>query len=191
MKKRLLALEDLEHHFRLAQLISKREKQLAKDFPPDLLRIWSDFMTPMLVGKGGLKGDETSEQPHNLALVTVHGLMLQYRDLKNPDRVNKPKNAFAINLSQDSTKRSFFTMQHITHALEQKEVRQIFINPRFKKIEFTFDCGSTYTSEEMIYNMTKGFALQYPDRYKSVSWIAQCHCHGKSNLDRRFSSLTA
>ena len=112
-------------------------------------------MTPMLVGKGGLKGEETSEQPHNLALVTVHGLMLQYRDLEKPDTVKKAKNAFAINLSMYGTKRSFFTMEHILHALEQKEVNPIFNNPRFKRIEFTFDCGSTYTSEEMIYNMTK------------------------------------
>lgn len=191
ISKRIYALQQLEHHFRLAGIIAKREKELAKDFPRDLLRIWSDFMTPMLVGKGGLKGEETAEQPHNLALVTVHGLMLQYRDLQNPDTVKKARNAFAINLSMHSTKRSFFTMEHILHALNQTEVKQIFDNPRFKRVEFTFDCGPGYTSEEMLYNMTKGFALRYPERYKSITWSPQCHCHGKSNLDRRFSSLTS
>ena len=39
--------------------------------------------------------------------------------------------------------------------------------------------------------MTKGFALKFPERWKSITWSPQCHCHGKSNLDRRFSSLTA
>ena len=119
------------------------------------------------------------------------GLWLQYRDLQNSDTVKKAKNAFAINLSMYGTKRSFFTMQHILHALEQKEVNSIFNNPRFKKIEFTFDCGSTYTSEEMMFNMTKGFALMFPGRYQSITWSPQCRCHCKSNLDRRFSSLTA
>ena len=144
MNQRLVCLKELEHHFRLAAVISKREKELAKDFPTDLLRIWTDFMTPMLVGKGGLRGEVTAEQPHNLALVTVHGLMLQYRDLEDPDIVKKPRNAFSMNLSMHSTKRSFFTMQHILHALEQEEVNHIFRNPRFKRVEFTFDCGSTY-----------------------------------------------
>ena len=39
MIQRLLSLKELEHHFHLATVISKREKELAKDFPTDLLRI--------------------------------------------------------------------------------------------------------------------------------------------------------
>ena len=34
---RLAAVKKLEHHFRLQSAISKREKQLAEDFPSDLL----------------------------------------------------------------------------------------------------------------------------------------------------------
>ena len=29
-----------------------------------------------------------------------------------------------------------------------------------------------------------------PKRFDSIRYSPQCHCHGKSNLDRRFSSLT-
>ena len=48
---RLAAVKKLEHHFRLQSAISKREKQLAEDFPSDLLRIWTDFITPVTVGE--------------------------------------------------------------------------------------------------------------------------------------------
>ena len=147
-------------------------------------------MTPATIGKGGLHGAETSKQPHNLALITVHGVMLQYRHLTKP-QVKKAQNAFAMNLCEHAVKTSFFTNKHILHALNQPEIKEIFDNPRFKRIEFTFDCASTYQSEEMVYNLTKGFAKEIlPRRLDSIRFSPQCHCHGKSNLDRRFSSLT-
>ena len=40
LKTRLETLEQLEHHFRLQAVVSKREKQLAAEFPSDLLRIF-------------------------------------------------------------------------------------------------------------------------------------------------------
>ena len=147
-------------------------------------------MTPVTIGKGGLHEEETSKQPHNLALVTVHGVMLQYRHLTKPE-VKEAQNAFAMNLCEHATKTSFFTYKHILHALKQPELNSIFSNPRFKRLEFTFDCASTYQSEEMVYNLTKGFAKEIlPKRFDSIRFPPQCHCHGKSNLDRRFSSLT-
>ena len=96
-------------------------------------------MTPVADGSGGLGGTETSNQPHSLAFVTVHGLMLQYRDLENSS-VPKAQNAFSINLCEHSTKTSFFTFQHILKALDQPKVKQIFSNSRFKRVEFTYDC---------------------------------------------------
>ena len=184
-------MKKLEHHFRLQKIISSREKQLDEDFPPDLLRVWTDFKTPATIGKGGLKGEETAKQPHNLALVTVHGLMLQYKHLSKPE-VKKAQHAFAVNLCEHATKTSYFTYQHILHALEQPEMKKIFNNPRFTRLEFTFDCASTYMSQEMVYNLTKGFAEHIsPRKFTSIRFSPQCHCHGKSNLDRRFSSLTS
>ena len=155
---RLAAVKKLEHHFRLQSAISKREKQFAEDFPSDLLRIWTDFMTPVTVGKGGVHGEETSKQPHNLALITVHGLMMQYRHLTDPS-IKKAQNSFAINLCEHANKTSYFTNKHIQHGLKQPEIWKILNNPRFRRIEFTFDCASTYQSEQMIYNLTKEFAL--------------------------------
>ena len=190
LKTRLGIIRKLEHHFRLQSIISSREKKLANDFPPDLLRIWTDFKTPVTIGKGGIHGEENSKQPHNLALVTVHGLTLQYKHLTDSS-VKKAQSAFAINLCEHATKKSYFTYQHILHALEQPEMKKIWKNPRFKRLEFTFDCASNYESEEMLYNLTKGFAKHVlPRRYDSIRFSPQCHCHGKSNLDRRFSSLT-
>ena len=191
LKTRLEVIRKLEHHFRLQKIISTREKQLHKDFPSDLLRIWTDFKTPATIGKGGLHVEETAaKQPHNLALLTVHGLMLQYRHLTKPG-VKEAQYAFAINLCEHATKKSFFTYQHIHHALKQPKIKKIFNIPRFRRIEFTFDCASTYVSEEMVYNLTYGFAKEMlPRRFDSVRFSPQCHCHGKSNLDRRFSSLT-
>ena len=184
-------MRKLEHHFRLAKAISLREKQLAKDFPPDLLRIYTDFMTPVTIGRGALGGKETSKQPHNLALVTVHGTMLQYGHLTDPS-IKKAQNSFSMNLCEHATKRSYFTYQHILHALNQPGIKKILNNPRFKRIEFTFDCAATYESEKMLYFLTKGFALPcLPRIFKSVRFSPQYHCHGKSNLDRRFSSLTS
>ena len=183
-------MKQLEHHFRLQRVICLREKQLDENMPPDLLRIWTDFMTPVTIGKGGLKGEESSKQPNNLALITVHGLMLQYRDPDQTD-TTEASYAFSMNLCKHATKTSYFTYQNILHGLKQPGVRKIFEDRRFKRLEFTFDCASTYQSGEMIYNLTKGFALQLlPRRFKSVRFNPQCHCHGKSNLDRRFSSLT-
>ena len=116
--------------------------------------------------------------------------MLQYRHLSKPN-VKKVQGAFAINLCEHATKTSYFTYQHILHALDQPEMKKIFNNPRFKRLEFTFDCASTYVSEEMVYNLTKGFATHIlPKRFDSIRYSPHCHCHGKSNLDRRFSSLT-
>ena len=116
--------------------------------------------------------------------------MLQYRHLTNP-LVKKARNSFAITLSEHATKKSFFTFQHIKYALNLPEMKKNFNNRRFKRLEFTFDCASTYQSEEMLYNMTKGFAKSIlPRRFDSIRFTPQCHCHGKSNLDRRFSSLT-
>ena len=70
--------------------------------PPDLLRIWTDFMTPVTVGKGGFKGEESSKQQDNLELITVHDLMLQYRD---PDQTEttEASYAFSINLCKHAT----------------------------------------------------------------------------------------
>ena len=105
--------------------------------------------------------------------------------------MKKAQNAFAINLCEHATKTSYFTYQHILHGLNQTEIRKILMNARFKRVEFTFDCASTYQSEQMIYNLTKQFALDMlPKRFESIRFSPQCHCHGKSNLDRRFSSLT-
>ena len=116
--------------------------------------------------------------------------MLQYRHLTKPG-VKEAQYAFAINLCEHATKKSFFTYQHIHHALKQPKKKKIFNNPRLRRIEFTFDCASTYVSEEMVYNLTYGFAKEMlPRRFDSVRFSPQCHCHGKSNLDRRFSSLT-
>ena len=95
-------------------------------------------MTPVTIGKGGLHGAETSKQPHNLALITVHGVMLQYRHLTKP-QVKKAQNAFAMNLCEHAVKISFFTYKHILHALEQPKIKKIFDKRRFKRIEFTFD----------------------------------------------------
>ena len=39
INSRLDMMRKLERHFRLQSIISSREKKLAKDFPPDLLRI--------------------------------------------------------------------------------------------------------------------------------------------------------
>ena len=190
INSRLVAMKKLEHHFRLQRAISSREKQLDEDMPTDLLRIWTDFMTPVTIGKGGLKGEESSTQPHNLALVSVHGLMLQYRDPAKTE-TTEASYAFSINLCKHATKTSYFTNQHILHGLNQPGVKKIFDDRRFKRIEFTFDCASTYQSQEMVYNLTKGFALEMlPRRFKTVRFSPQCHCHGRSNLDRRFSSLT-
>ena len=190
LKKRLEIIRKLEHHFRLQDIISSREKKLANDFPPDLLRIWTDFKTPATIGKGGVHGEESAKQPHNLALVTVHGTMLQYKHLTDAS-VKKARNAFAINLCEHANKKSYFTYQHVLHALKQPEMKKIWKNPRFKRLEFTFDCAPSYESEEMLYNFTKGFARHIlPRRFDSIRFSPQCHCHGKSNLDRRFSSLT-
>ena len=116
--------------------------------------------------------------------------MLPYRDLNNPD--NKEEcNAFAVNLCEHAKKTAFFTYQHVLHGLKQPKIKEILKNPRFKRIEFTFDCANQYTSEEMLYNLTKEFAQNMlPRRYDSVRQSPQCHSHGKSNLDRRFTSLT-
>ena len=117
--------------------------------------------------------------------------MLQYRHLTKPAIIKKARNAFAITLCEHATKKSFFTYQHIRHALNLPKIRKIFNNPRFKRLEFTFDCASSYQSEEMIYNVTVDFARRtLPRRFDSIRYSPQCHCHGKSNLDRRFSSLT-
>ena len=147
-------------------------------------------MTPVTIGKGGLHGEETSKQPHNLVLVTVHGLMLQYRHIEKPS-IKEAQNSFAINLCEHANKTSYFTYEHIKHALKQPEMKKILNNPRFKRLEFTFDCASTYQSEHTLYNLTKGFAKHMlPRRFHSIRFSPQCHCNGKSNLDRRFSSLT-
>ena len=138
-------------------------------------------MTPVTIGKGGLHGEETAKQPHNLALVTVHGCMLQYRHLIKPG-IQKAQNSFAMNLCEHATKTSYFTFEHIKHGLAQPEMKKIFENPRFKRLEFTFDCASTYQSEQMLYNLTKGFAKTIlPRRFNSIRFSPQCHCHGKSN----------
>ena len=143
-------------------------------------------MTPVTIGKGGLRGEESAEQPHNLALVTVHGVMLQYRHLTNPT-ITKARNAFAMNLCEHAVKTSYFTYQHILHALRQPEIKKIFDNPRFRRLEFTFDCASSYQSEEMVYNLTKGFALHIlPRRFESIRFTPQCHCYGNSNLIAAF-----
>ena len=40
LKTRLMSMKKLEHHFRLSNIIYSREKQLDKDMPVYLLRIW-------------------------------------------------------------------------------------------------------------------------------------------------------
>ena len=63
-------------------------------------------------------------------------------------------------------------------------------NRRHTKVEVTHDNAPTYISKEFLYGCTKTISMMYP-HIKLIRYAPLAPCHGKTNLDRRFSSFTS
>ena len=70
------------------------------------------------------------------------------------------------------------------------QIKEIIENPNHTKLEITFDNARNFKSKEFLYGATKALGLKYP-HLKLLRWVPLCPCHGKTDLDRRFSSVTS
>ena len=186
----LKSLSSLERHFRLARTYLDRNRAISKNFPKALGKNWvrltHDAKNPLVIGKGG-PGTMTTRQKRNLGICSCVGTMVEYAD---PDGGKKPKRAFAANLSLNTDKTSYATLQHLYESCKQPAIKKVLEDKKYTMLEVTFDNARNYISQEFIYGCTKTMFQKFP-HFRLIRWVPLCSNHGKTNLDRRFSSFTS
>ena len=191
-KKVLCDLVGLERHFRLAQVYLKRDRLIAKDFHKGLgsewVRLTHDAKNPLVIGLGGTDGKMTTEQKRLLGMCACVGLMAEYFDVTGSTK--GPKKVFTSNLSLNTDKTANATLQHFWHSLNQSPIKEILLDPRHTKLEISHDNAPTYKCKEFLYGATKIVSDMFP-HIRVIRWAPMCPCHGKSDLDRRFTSFTS
>ena len=106
------------------------------------------------------------------------------------DEGKKPKRAFAANLSMNTDKTFYATLQHLYESCNQPAaIKNVLQNKRHTRLEVTFDNARNYISQEFAYGCTNVRFKKFPN-LRLVRWVPLCTNHGKTNLDRRFSSFT-
>ena len=186
----LKSLTSLERHFRLARTVLDRNRAISKNFPKTLGKNWvrltHDAKNPLVIGKGG-PGVMTTRQKRNLGICSCVGTMVEYAD---PDGGKKAKRAFAANLSLNTDKTSYATLQHLYESCKQPAIKKVLEDKKHTRLEVTFDNARNYISQEFVYGCTKTMFKKFP-HLRLIRWVPLCTNHGKTNLDRRFSSFTS
>ena len=113
--------------------------------------------------------------------------MVEYAD---PDGGKKPLRAFAANLSMNTDKTSYATLQHLYESCKQPAIKEVLEDKKHTNLEVTFDNARNYISQEFVYGCTKTIFKKFP-HLRLIRWVPLCTNHGKTNLDRRFSSFTS
>ena len=183
-------LVSLKRHFRLQRLYLQRYRKIAKNFRKALGREWvqitHDAKNPLVIGDGGVNSAMTTQQKRHRGICGRVGTMAEYCDPLG-DQCRK---AFVINLSRNTDKNTNANLQHLWHSLKQSPIKEILSDKKHTKIAVTFDNARTYISHEFLYGCTKGIVQMFP-HIKVIQWSPMVPCNGKSDLDRRFSSLTS
>ena len=128
----------------------------------------------------------TTGQKRKLGTAACVGLMIEFAD---PNGGDKAKKSFVANVSLNKDKNAEATLQHFQHSCSQSPIKEILEDPSHTKLEVTCDNARNYKSKEFVYGATKGMFKRYP-HLKLIRWAPLCPCHGKTDLDRRFSSFT-
>ena len=184
-------LKPLERHFRLSQTYLERERAITNNFNGALGKNWirliHDSKNPLVIGLGGEHGQMTTEQKRLLGTCSCVGTMIQYSD---PHGGKPALKRFVSNLSLNTDKNAYATLQHLYHSLEQSPIKEIISNTAYTHLEVSFDNAPAYKSHEFLYGCTKVLSQKYP-HLQVIRWVPLCPCHGKTDLDRRFSSFSS
>lgn len=139
-----------------------------------------------MIGEGGIGGAMTTKQKRHLGICGCVGTMVEYCDPVG----DKCRKAFVVNLSRNTDKNANACLQHLWHSLLQSPIKEILSDKKHTKVAVTFDNARNYISHEFLHGCTKGIVQMFP-HIKLIQWSPMVPCHGKSDLDRRFSSLTS
>ena len=193
LAKHAEALEGLERHFRLALTIEKRNKLITDDFKAkgalgkDWVRLTHDAKNPLVIGLGGRDGAMTTEQKRRLGICACVGLLAEFAD---PDGGKKARKAVVANLSTNTDKTSYATLQHFFWSVKQSPIKEILEDPAHTRVEVICDNARNYISKEFLYGCTKTLHSMFP-HLKEIRWAPLCPCHGKTNLDRFYTVFTS
>ena len=190
--KHLVHLTSLERHFRLAMAYLKRGRAIQKDFNkalgPQWIRITNDAKNPLVIGKGGLeRGGMSTAQKRSLGICSCVGTMVEFSD---PNGGKAPKAVYVSNLSRNKDKSSYSVLEHLIHSMHQSPIKEIMEDKSKTMVEISHDNPPNYKSKEFLYGCTKTLSKMYP-HWKLIQWVPLAPLHGKTNLDRRFSSFTS
>ena len=188
----LVHLKSLERHFRLAAAYLKRNRAIQKDFNkalgPQWIRITHDAKNPLVIGLGGLEeGGMSTAQKRNLGICSCVGTMVEFSD---PNGGKVPKNVFVSNLSRNTDKSTYSVLEHLIHSLHRSPIKELLEDKTKTMVEICHDNAPNYKSKEFLYGCTKTLSKMFP-HWKLVQWVPLAPLHGKTNLDRRFSSFTS
>ena len=147
------------------------------------MRLTHDSKNPLVIGKGG-PGEMTEEQKRNLGICSCVGTIFEYSISRG-----EVEKLFVANLSLNTDKTAYATLQHLYNSLSQSPMKEIIENQKFTKLEVTHDNAPCYISKEFLYGVTKGLFRKYP-HLRILRWVPLAPCHGKTDLDRRFSNFT-
>ena len=102
---------------------------------------------------------ETDDQKRNLGICSCVGTMIEYWDEKRRN-FKKASRAYVANLSLNTDKTSYATLQHLLHSLRQSPIREIL--QKRSKVEICHDNARGYISRQFIYGVTKTLSKEYP-----------------------------
>ena len=169
----------------------KRQREITKSFDKilgrDWVRITNDAKNPLVIGLGGEDGTMSTNQKRQLGICACVGTMVEFSD---PKGSGEARRAFVANLSLNTDKNSRATLDHLYRSLNQSPIKEILENPRHTKVEICFDHASNYISRNFLYGCTKTICQMY-SHIRLIRWAPLAPCHGKTNLDRRFSNFTS
>ena len=173
----------------MAFYYKKRNNLISNNFNevlgPKWIRLTHDSKNPLVIGLGGEQGYMTSSQKRELGICNCVGLMAE---VSNTNGGIKAKKLFVSNLSRNTDKGSNALLEHLFHSCSQSPIREMI--ERKTKLEICTDNAPPYISRFFLYGCTKGMFERFPN-LRLIRWAPLAPCHGKTDLDRRFSSFSS
>ena len=180
IKKTVFRMRILQDHFILWRAQFKFWQSLERDCPADAVLFCSDHMNPPVVGKGGKI--QFNDTPHEYRTKTCFGHCIGTRGINGKVRWN-----YTVLFSDNVDHRSQAVIQ-MEKFIWSKPWAKDLIRGKTRAFH-THDNANTFTSKEILWWSTIGFAYRFPTIRES-SYTPAGKCHGKSICDKMFQKIS-
>ena len=180
IKKTVWRMRILQDHFVLWRAQFKFWQSLERNCPADTVLFSSDHMNPPVVGKGGKI--DFNDTPHEYRTKTCFGHCIGTRGNNGKVLWN-----YTVVFSDSVDHRSQAVIQ-MEKFIWSKRWAKALIRGKTKAFH-THDNANNFTSKEMLWWSTIGFAARFPTIRES-SYTPAGKCHGKGICDKMFQKIS-